>query len=155
VTAARRHKAQKSSLLLPTVLKGYRVPRQDWAFLGAVRQPDKLLFHQFQDQSTATLAISHQDTAQATAHAVWPISLAYQSAETIHDLAVQAQELARDSDMDNLVLIVEHLEKISLLTQYSLMAAADSVDCVSHLNADNLKKLRGVWLDQSQLLDDV
>ena len=39
VTEARKHRTTKLPLLPPLVRKGYRIPREDWAMLGAVRRP--------------------------------------------------------------------------------------------------------------------
>lgn len=167
VDNARKHRTQKTSLLPPTVRKGYRVPRQDWAYLGAVRRPDRVLesycrtkksakgVHQLQDQHAATLAAAHQEAAQATAHTLRPISLAYQATATIHDLAQQAKLLTEEPRVDSLPVIADLLDKVSTLAQYSLTAAADAADCTARLNAEALRKLRAVWLDNSRLPDEV
>ncbi len=167
ISAARNHKTSKSSLLPPTVRKGYRIPRHDWAALGAVRRPDKILeaycrtkksakgVHQLQDHHAAIQAAFYQDTAQATAHTIRPMALSYQSAATMHDLTQQAQEVTSKINDPNMPFIEDCLTKIAQLARYTLTAAADSVDCVARLNADALKRLRAVWLDQSKLPDEV
>jgi hypothetical protein len=161
VTSSRQSRAKKAVLLSPAVRKGYRVPRQDWAFLGAVRRPDRILeaycktkksakgVHQLQDQGAAALATAHQETAQATAHILRPLSMCYQSAATVHDLVLQLRGISTDPTM------IEFLDKIGQLAQYNLTAAADAADCTTRLNAEALRRLRAVWIDASRLPDEV
>ena len=42
INATRKPRATKTSILPPLVRKGYRVPRRDWAFPGAVHRPDRI-----------------------------------------------------------------------------------------------------------------
>ena len=42
VLEARKHRMGRMPLLPPLVRKGYRVPKEDWAMLGAIRRPDRI-----------------------------------------------------------------------------------------------------------------
>lgn len=162
---ARKYRATKISVLPRTVRKGYRVPREDWAFLGAVRRPDKILeaynktkknakgIHQLQDTNQAALASAYQDAVQFTAHTTRPVSAAYQSAVTIHDLALKTQEMNYSQGAS--ARISENLQKKAILAQYNLTASADAADCLARQNADAARCLRAVWLESSRLPEEV
>ena len=45
-----------------------------------------------------------------------------------------------------------HLEKISL---FAWSAIEDAYECVAHMNSDCIRKLRGLWMDQADLLPEL
>jgi hypothetical protein len=160
VKDARKHRT-RNSFIPPTVRKGYKVPREDWAFLGAVRRPDRIFeafcktkkgtkgVHQLQDTHAAAMATNLQDRIQSSAHTLRPVSAAYQAASTMHDLLLQAKDLDASGQMGQL------LNQIALLAQYNLTAVADAASCLARFNAESARGLRSVWLDQSRLPEEV
>ena len=164
IRSARRHKSTRHSLLSPAVRRGYRVPRDDWAFLGAVRRPDKLLqtycktkktskgVHQLVDAGSSSLATSYHDVIQSTAHALRPASLGFQAAASAHELVTQLQARFAPGSSSELAMA---LDRVAMLAQYSLTAALDTADCLGRLNSEALRKLRDLWLDKSSLPDSV
>jgi hypothetical protein len=99
--------------------------------------------HQLQDMSSASLAAAHQDSVQATAHALCPISICYQSAATIHDLVQQVQSLVTEPHA------LQCLTRIGHLAQFNLTPVVDAADCTARLNSET------VWLDASRLPEEV
>ena len=167
ISNARKPRATKITLLPPLVCRGYRVPKRDWAFLGAVRRPDKILESYcptkksakgiclLNDNKSAALATAHQDTVQATAHTLRPMAASYQAGSTIYDLAQKAlQEIRQPKHLTD-----EHLadimEQIALLAQFNITATVDAADCLARLNSEAARRLRTVWLDSSRLPPDV
>jgi hypothetical protein len=160
VKDSRKHRSRQS-FIPPTVRKTYKVPREDWAFLGAVRRPDRIFesfcktkkaakgVHQLQDSHSYALASNLQDAIQSSAHTLRPVSAGYQSASTMHDLLLQAKEMDEEGHMR------EILEQLSLLAQYNLTAMADAADCLARFNSESVRRLRNVWLEQSRLPHDV
>jgi hypothetical protein len=160
VKDARKHRT-RNSFIPPTVRKGYKVPKEDWAFLGAVRRPDRIFeafcktkkgskgVHQLQDANAAMIATNLQDAIQSSAHTMRPVSAGYQSASTMHDLLLQAKELDTSGRMGPL------LDQLSLLAQYNLTAMADAANCLARFNAESARRLRSVWLDHSRLPEEV
>jgi hypothetical protein len=149
------------SFIPATVRKAYKVPKEDWAYLGVVRRPDRIFesfcktkkgskdVHQLHDSHAYTLASNLQDAIQSSAHTLRPVSAGYQSASTMHDLLVQAKDMDEDGHMG------EILEQLSLLAQYNLTAMADAADCLARFNSESVRRLRAVWLEQSRLPHDV
>ena len=99
---ARCPHATRPLLLTPqTVRRGYHLPRDDWAFLGAVRRPDPLLasFSNTKDSAKGVpvlqghknvmdhVAFLH-DTIHAIAHAQRPLTHSVQALGVLHKLLV-------------------------------------------------------------------
>ena len=90
IVEARKHRSTKLPLLPPLVRRGYRIPRDDWAMLGAVRCPDRIFdtytstkwsargVSQLEDPKAPSLASLHQEVAQSRPldrsrwHTRWP-----------------------------------------------------------------------------------
>ena len=141
-------KTTRATILPPLMRRGYQVLWGDWAFLGAVRRPDRILesycstkksakgICQLQDNKLAAQAAALQEMLQATAHTLRPIAASFQAGSTIHDLAQNVlQELKQPSQLSDDYLL-ELIGKISLLAQYSITATTDATDCLARLNAE-------------------
>ena len=172
VAEARQHRTGKLPLLNPVVRKGYRIPKDQWAVLGAVRRPDRIFdtyatvkknargVSLLEDQKAAAAASLHQETAQATAHILRPIGIAHQAAAAAARLTEATKaafgEGAPIPEGHSLTSYTfENLSKISELARYSLTAASDAADCIARLNADALRRLRATWLDASRLPNEI
>jgi hypothetical protein len=161
---ARKFRTSRRAMLPPTVRKSYRVPREDWAFLGAVRRPDRILesysktkknskgLHHLQDANHSSLASAFQDAVQSSAHTVRPVSASYQSAAAIYDMSLHTQQLLQDGDFAQ---VRDNLQRMALMAQYSLTASIDAADCLARFNSDSACRLRSVWIDHSRLPDDI
>ena len=160
---ARQHRSVRAqNLLAPSVRKGYRLTKDDWAYLGAVRRPDPLLSYltsaaKPSSKGVQTLTghknlvsyVGHlQDTIQASAHTMRPLSHAISGLFSIQKCALAARDAVGRGDGDT---ILKLLDQVDGLCCFSWAAAEDVADCLARSNSDMARKLRELWVDQADL----
>ena len=164
---ARRPQANKPLPLTPqTVRRGYRLPRDDWAFLGAVRRPDPLLanFSTTKDSAKGVPVLqAHKnimdhvawlhDNIQATAHAQRPLTHAAQALSTLHKLLLKLPLMLSSTQSSSGTEAI--VSGTTTLARLAYTAVLDTSECLARLNSEALRRLRGQWLEQARFPSSV
>ena len=165
---ARAHRSvQGQNLLPPSVRKGYRLTKDDWAYLGAVRRPDPLLAYlcpKFSKPSAKGVPVisghknlvsyaSHlQDHIQSSAHTMRPLSHAVNGLFCYKFAVAEAREAVMKGDGAKVLSLLDQVDGLSAFTW---AAMEDTADCLARSNADAVRKLRSLWLDHADLPSEV
>lgn len=167
---SRSHRSMKDqNLLSPSVRKGYRLTKDDWAFLGAVRRPDDLLVHLARGRGTAKTSTKgvpslqgHKNlTARATdlheqvqfsAHLMRPITHGISGTFCLKNLS---ERLATAAQSGNRTSVLESAKDILGVATFIWSALEDASECLGRFNSDAVRKLRELWLDQASLPTEV
>ena len=166
-TESREHRSMRSqNLLPPSVRKGYRLTRDDWAFLGAVRRPDDMLTHLTKSTKVSakgvhsltghknliSLASYLQENIQFTAHTMRPLAHAISASFCLKQFSEEIQKAVAKGDAAK---ILETSQRLLGIGTFIWSALEDTSECLARGNADAVRKLRDLWLEHATLPHEV
>ena len=142
----------------------YRLPQQDWAYLGAVRKPEEALLTYcrgktkdtskgpvivHKDRGLERLDNQWSDIVTDTSHAVRPVALSLTAANQSSLFLAKIREHLVSTDAPQSILnAVEAAKQCALL---AVEGAVDAADCLARQNAAALRQLRQSWVEASSL----
>ena len=166
---ARRARTRPLAELSQTVRQCYRVPPDDWAFLGARRRPDDaLVAHcrgRVKETSKGTILTHNEksqekldqvlaDTVATGAHMGRPLAFAVSAADQVGSQLEQARTLlASVSGVPDTVFW--YLDNASRCAGLALEAVMDVTETVARQNAGACRRLRESWVEASTLPEAV
>ena len=142
----------------------YRMPQQDWAYLGATRRPEEALLTycrgQYKDSSRGPVLI-HKDKGQESldaqwtdiisqsAHAVRPVAMALTAANQATQLIASVKRHLTTSNAPQGIL--DTVDAVRQCTLLAVEGAVDAADCLARQNAGALRSLRQSWVEAAKL----
>ena len=142
----------------------YRMPPQDWAYLGATRRPDEALLPYcrgrykdssrgpvltHRDRGLESLDAQWADTISQSANAVRPVAMALTAANHATQLLAVVKQHLTSSDAPQTVL--DTVDAARQCTLLAIEGAVDAADCLARQNAGALRSLRQSWVEAAQL----
>ena len=149
----------------PVSLQSFRLPPDDWAFLGAVRRPDETLrLHsdvqlnqrrvpvlKHKEKSATELDSLCENVVQATAHATRPLVHGIHAAQLSYSMLEHAISLSSSITSDQLIFF----ESVKNMITLASTAMIEVTEAQARLNAYALRKLRDSWVESSSLPSSV
>ena len=164
-TARRQKYAKPYKLVPPVTLQSFRVPPEDWAFLGAIRRPDETLkahstvqvnarqvpVLQHKEKSSTTLDSFADTVVQATAHSTRPLVHGIHAIRAAFNLVEHLLSIAGSVTHEQLALF----EAAKNMLRLASSATVEVSEAQARLNSYALRMLRDSWVESSRLPDAV
>ena len=160
---ARRFRPRKHpNLCPPVVARSYKIRPEDWAYLGAVRRPDKILvkYNNCTEIKKGVYTLNHRDKGygvrdalasdmvQITAHATRPVIVGSHAGNLIMQAVDNLASSLQAPSQDQLV----QLGVIKQMAPVICTAFYDTKDALGRMNAYNHRILKESWINSSESL---